>query len=94
MYLSFKGVTPQALSRSEVHGFVSQSGRKSQMKLPEDGEGSLVGDSDGASIKVAEQPCPCSPPAAKLFKKIAQNRQKLHKIGAQTTNKCRISGGN
>ena len=42
----------------------------------EDGDGSLgsysdgdSGDSDGASIKVAERSCPCSPPpAVKLFK--------------------------
>ena len=50
----------------------------------EDGDGSLVGDSDGedgdvspggdsgdsdgASIKVAERSCPCSPPPVKLFK--------------------------
>ena len=47
-------------------------------KNDEDGDGSLGGDSDGdsglggnsdgASIKVAERPCPCSPPpAVKLF---------------------------
>ena len=50
----------------------------------EDGDGDS-GDSDGASIKVAERPCPCSPPTwpSSSLKEIARNRLKLHEINAQ-----------